>query len=43
MKDKKLKLEMCLLKVYLYVCPCHGAKAMIWSGSRMCSVRGPGF
>jgi hypothetical protein len=41
MKDKKVKLEMCLLKGY--VCPCHGAKAMIWSGSRMCSVRGPGF
>jgi len=22
---------------------CHGVKTMIWSGGRMCSIRGPGF
>jgi hypothetical protein len=40
MKDKELKLEMCLLKLYLYVCPCYGAKDMIWSGGP--DVFGPG-
>jgi hypothetical protein len=29
--------------VFLVENHCHGVKDMIWSGGRMCSIRGPGF